>query len=184
MDRPRLSPVPGRECGECNACCQYLKIDTPELRKGPNIPCRHWNGGCTIYDRRPDACRRFFCGWRLMPNLDETWRPDRSNVMLRLVQGLNRAYAIDVNLTGPLTARMTEKLLRYIGALIEGKVEIYLVIPGPPGHAAAKVLLNNRLKQAIESRHYTRVRTAFEEAVRACRALETRPVVFSAPEIS
>jgi len=40
------------------------------------------NGGCSIYKNRPDPCREWFCAWRNLSELDDSWRPDRSGVML------------------------------------------------------------------------------------------------------
>lgn len=75
-----ISDVP---CGECNQCCITLTpYLTPEefesgqyiwtLLTGPeNTPCIaiprtdrgciYYNNGCTIYDKRPLACRQFDC---------------------------------------------------------------------------------------------------------------------------
>jgi hypothetical protein len=72
-----------KSCGPCQACCVAPKIDTPELRKKAGTPCLHLvQKGCGIYDNRPPVCRSFLCGWRLMPGMDMSWRPDLSGVML------------------------------------------------------------------------------------------------------
>ena len=181
MDRQAFPLVPGRECGACHACCQYLNIDTPQLRKPPNILCRHWNNGCGIYEDRPGPCRTFFCGWRITAYLDDDWRPDRSNIFLRVAPTESGAPGVDVNLIGELTDEMTHELLRYIGGLIESQIATYIVIPGPPGHGAAKMLLNNRMRPALQTRIYENALAAFREAVRVARAFETRPVGPSVP---
>ena len=77
-----MSALPVRACGDCNACCIELKIDTPEFRKKERMACQHLTAqGCGIYDSRYPACRTFLCGWRLMPELDEGWRPDLSGIL-------------------------------------------------------------------------------------------------------
>lgn len=67
----------GRSCGECSLCC-YL-LDVPEAGKpdGPHwCPhCRPGAGGCSIYDKRPDICRRYACMWLVNPGLGNHWRP-------------------------------------------------------------------------------------------------------------
>ncbi|HEY8947785.1 MAG TPA: hypothetical protein VIM56_02750 [Rhizomicrobium sp.] len=173
-------PVPGRECGECRACCQYLKIDAPDFHKAPNVLCEHWKEGCTIYETRPSPCRTFFCGWRLMPNLGDNWRPDRSNIFLRLAN-TNGVPGIDINLIGPLKESDRRELLSTIDNMIAAQFPAYLVIPGPAGHGAAKLLLNNRMRPAYESRAYANITAAFEEAIRAARSFETQPVGPSVP---
>jgi hypothetical protein len=68
--------VPGRTCGSCMLCCTVMNVD--ELNKPGGVTCRHavTGQGCTIRDQRPQACRRFFCGWRLDPNIDSQWKPN------------------------------------------------------------------------------------------------------------
>lgn len=83
---------------------------------------------------------------------------------------------MDINLIGPVTANKKYELMLYVGELVTSQIPTFVVIPGPPGHGSAKVLLNNRMKAALETRHYETVLTAFEDAVRAAQAFETRPV--------
>jgi len=72
-----------KTCGPCQVCCVALKIKAPQLRKDAQVPCPHLVAkGCGIYESRPPVCRSFLCGWRLMPDLDASWRPDLSGVML------------------------------------------------------------------------------------------------------
>lgn len=85
MDAPALL----NECGDCFACCQALPIIQPELNKKAGVLCPHHNGGrhgCTIYETRPTVCRGFLCGWRLVPELGDAWRPDRSGILPVLVE--------------------------------------------------------------------------------------------------
>lgn len=84
MTHPRsvFDPLPGRDCGECRACCVELAIDDPELSKPDETPCPNLcEAGCAIYERRPVTCATWFCGWRLI-NLSEAMRPDRSRVLM------------------------------------------------------------------------------------------------------
>jgi hypothetical protein len=68
--------VPGRICGSCMLCCKVLPI--AELSKPAGIMCNHAvaGEGCGIRQRRPSACHRFFCGWRLDPNIGPEWKPE------------------------------------------------------------------------------------------------------------
>ena len=84
-----MSKPATRSCGECVACCVYLRI--PELDKGGMERCRHLTvvvgtsyagpGGCAIYDskdpERPACCKEYRCAW-LDGHGDEQDRPDRS----------------------------------------------------------------------------------------------------------
>src|SRR5439155_26861608 len=65
----------GRECGGCTACCMVLGV--AEVPTAFYTPCPHQGADCcTIYDRRPGACREFYCEW-LVGALSEADRPDK-----------------------------------------------------------------------------------------------------------
>lgn len=80
------SPVPlvaGRSCGSCIACCVTPRIDSASFNKPANSLCPHCTGtACAIYQTRPAPCRSFFCAWRQSEQMDDSWRPDRSGVIL------------------------------------------------------------------------------------------------------
>jgi hypothetical protein len=71
----------GRVCGTCDLCCKLPSIDWPEfpeLRKPPNVYCRHRvaGKGCGIHADRPMHCASFQCLWLMGFGPDEH-RPDR-----------------------------------------------------------------------------------------------------------
>ena len=77
------TPLEMRSCGTCVACCVTPRIATSELTKDPNTACAHCTGsGCGIYDTRPPVCRDYLCLWRQTAEMDDSWRPDRSGVIL------------------------------------------------------------------------------------------------------
>lgn len=79
-------PDASRSCGECTACCDgWLTGNIRGHALGAGAPCPfRANGGCTIYDERPDyPCRGFFCAWRLRGNpFPDAFRPDRLGVII------------------------------------------------------------------------------------------------------
>jgi hypothetical protein len=71
-----------RECGACSMCCRVLEI--AELEKPKDKWCTHCKpgqGGCSIYQDRPDVCRNFKCLW-LLGKLDDRWQPLKSKMVL------------------------------------------------------------------------------------------------------
>ncbi len=91
---PQSSPLPARECGECTLCCKVMGIDA--IQKPAGQWCAHCkpSGGCAIYQRRPQECREFMCGYLLMPQVDERWKPsvckfvlanDENNTHMKIV---------------------------------------------------------------------------------------------------
>ncbi len=146
-----LSPplVPGRECGECSACCVNLLIDSEDLQKPANIECPNLTPakGCAIYGSRPSACRSFHCGWRMLEGLGDEWRPDRSKVMIRVEQD-----GIILEGLGSMRPILAKAVLKFIGTCIDNGVTIFINIPGEPGHTAAKLELNQALVAATTGR--------------------------------
>src|SRR5579871_1252760 len=90
MSEPRMSMedrlVPGRECGTCNVCCVDLTINDKTLKKVQGYRCPNTlpDKSCAIYPTRPDTCRTFFCGWRLLKWIRAPLRPDQSGVLVQI----------------------------------------------------------------------------------------------------
>ena len=57
-----------RGCHGCTACCTVEAVEGLGKPKPAFTPCPHLNKSsrpCSIYKRRPEPCRFYFCGWRL-----------------------------------------------------------------------------------------------------------------------
>lgn len=75
--------APGRECGECVACCDILYV--PELMKPAHQRCDNCTGtGCAIWQTRPSVCRNWHCVWRMLGAMPMETRPDKLGVMFEL----------------------------------------------------------------------------------------------------
>jgi hypothetical protein len=72
----------GRRCGECSLCCRLL--DVKELKPtGQWCPhCQPGQGGCTIYQNRPRVCRDYACAWLINSDLDDSWYPAHSRIIV------------------------------------------------------------------------------------------------------
>jgi hypothetical protein len=93
--------LPDRSCGTCNLCCKVYSI--AELNKAAGQWCVHAvrGGGCGNYLNRPESCRKFFCSWRVDPNLGPEWKPEVSRFVLSTDPVL-RAMTITVDPGMPL----------------------------------------------------------------------------------
>jgi hypothetical protein len=139
----KLALVPGRTCGDCTVCCTAMAIDKPDIQKEAGVTCRHCVGGCTIYDTRPSLCRDYHCGWRQLPVLDDSWRPDRSGVFVELEPHEGRT-AISLVLVGnPLKIVRQPWFIDFVAAGIKGGQPLMLGIPGPPGYQGASLVLDS-----------------------------------------
>jgi hypothetical protein len=145
---------PEKTCGECDACCVDLKIDTPEFRKKAGVTCPHLAGtGCGIYATRPKVCQEFLCGWRLLPELGPEWRPDRSGVLivLQAQKTLPEKYQAAGN-GQVLMIRSGEAAInrpgfaRYVGGLLSRGVAVYMAAASP------KTLVNDYIDAEIAAK--------------------------------
>jgi hypothetical protein len=140
-----------RSCGECTACCVEPAIDTPELRKLPRVPCTHCTGtGCAIYAARPPVCRTHFCGWFVLGDLGEEWRPDRSGVLISpCAIGIPAHYrlreGIEFLVFGGEEAVRRPAFTAFLTHLIRSGVPSFIAVPGPAGHFPARTFLNDNL---------------------------------------
>ena len=75
-----------RACGECTLCCKVLAI--AELGKPKDTWCTHCkiSQGCTIYDKRPNPCRSFNCGYLVWDQVPERWFPAKCKMVIAFEQ--------------------------------------------------------------------------------------------------
>jgi hypothetical protein len=83
-------------CGGCTLCCTVMQVDMAPLDESPKpalSACRHCEDrGCSIYDRRPKACRAFQCMWLQTQEFPEgrrlplSERPDRTGIVLEVIR--------------------------------------------------------------------------------------------------
>ena len=86
FERKWSGPTFGRECGSCYACCVYLGVE--ELKKYTGQTCKHLSGvdatkRCSIYDKRPHACKIYECVWRAGFGPDNL-RPNESGILITM----------------------------------------------------------------------------------------------------
>lgn len=153
--RAELRLVPGRECGTCTVCCYALPIDTPEMRKGSGVVCEHCDGrGCSIYPSRPNNCREFFCGWRVLPQVGPDWRPDLCGVLISPQnQNIPAHYelreGIEFMILGGEPAVVRHGFVEFVTSLIQRRVPIFFAVPGPVGTVAARAFGNDILAPIV-----------------------------------
>src|SRR5579872_3242156 len=151
--RMRLpDPIPGRECGECTACCVQMSVDDPDLKKADNVACHHLvaGTGCGIHASRPLTCRTWFCGWRFL-RLSDAMRPDRSRVLLAPEMGATPGYEKGglriILMQEDRDVLLHEELLSFIAKCVAGGVPIFL--SWGDGIFAKRGLINEAAKQAV-----------------------------------
>jgi len=141
-----------------------LPIRTAELQKTSHelcVQCREQRG-CRIYASRPQVCRDYHCGWRLLPGLPDNWRPDLSGIFVDRVHfkaeaqdeipaEYRRDFMLQLLLLKP--EAIEDPLLPEVaGAFIDVKIPVFLGVCGPPGFQNALVFLNPFAKSAVAQR--------------------------------
>ena len=142
-----MTQADARSCGQCTVCCTLLAIETPELRKLPGVACQHCTAqGCGIYETRYPICRTYYCGWFGLPDLDESWRPDRSGVLLSPHDG-----GIELLVFGGEGAIRRPAFVPFVATLLSSRTPVFLAIPGPAGRYPARVQLNAALTRFADN---------------------------------
>jgi len=136
------------DCGGCTVCCTALPIT--EFAKPAGVTCQHCTAaGCGIYETRYDICRSFLCGWLLLPGLDESWRPDRSGILIRFIEreDLPEDYrgpgsGVHFTLLGGEASVLRPGFADYVATLVRRDVGVWLSADSP------RTLVNPYLKPA------------------------------------
>ncbi|MDU4843818.1 MAG: hypothetical protein E6X49_22140 [Leclercia adecarboxylata] len=167
--------IKDRVCGSCSVCCVSLRINTPGLKKKADIPCANIRpqGGCAIYNERPPVCRTWHCGWRMLPIMDSSLRPDRSNILIRF-NGEEWFFQAADNLH--ISSILTNEMLKVIAAMIMNNGKVTISIPTRSGFCNALVELNAPLKDAIESRSLVKVKSILQSLIIQNSKSITKPI--------
>ncbi len=162
--------VPERRCGECDVCCVVPLIADPALQKPAHQQCRNLvkGAGCAIYQWRPSTCRNWLCGWRLMPELEDAWRPDRSGVLLfpetSSLPGY-RTMGFKFHVASPAVLAAAPVLNRLCG-LIAATTPVWLAV----GRHPTKIFLNPVLAPLIAAGDAAAISATLVLQVRALTA--------------
>lgn len=146
-----MTALSKRACGPCTVCCTVLKIETPQLRKPADTPCKHLCAtGCGIYETRPPVCQQFLCGWRLFAELGDDWRPDLSGVLVMRKAPpelppawQSAAYGVELAITGGEKAVTRPGFAEYAAGLLAKNIPVFLSAASP------STLLNEHVDPAI-----------------------------------
>lgn len=176
--------VKGRSCGNCTVCCLVPPIDTPEFQKQAGILCGHCDAGegCRIHDRRPPACREWFCSWRYLDFLPDSLRPDRCGVLMTFDNGdtppgYRISPAVRLIITDLTMAAASDALFEALVGMAEEGIPLYLAVPGPPKHFLAKIFLSPAIEAAARARNLARMREILEHRYDIARDGAFEPVV-------
>jgi hypothetical protein len=167
--------VPGRNCGSCTACCKELAILDEEINKLPGEICKHCSieSGCDIYETRPQMCRSYHCLWRSLPEMDETWRPDLSGILMipaEVPPLFNGQFAVTLILTGEPDVLRSDKFASMVAGFIASGTAIYLDVPRGIGMFSNSSFLNDQLEPAIAARQLAHVKALIWNCYQAIMA--------------
>jgi hypothetical protein len=144
----------GRQCGKCTMCCTLMGVDEPpHLTKPPNTKCQHCvpGKGCTIYERRPDTCRGFYCQWLVNPQLDDLLYPLTAKIVTYIASfdgNSNLAFTVDPHrpdrwLQHPYFERISNLALAFpIPATVRAHKHWYMLLPRVDADGLRKSTIN------------------------------------------
>jgi len=157
--------VPGRECGECTACCVVLLIDDDDFKKPADQVCTNLidKGGCKIYATRPSVCQDWHCAWRFMAQLGDDWRPDRSGILLRsdengiIFQPIQSAKKV----------MTSDRAIELIGGGVAQGIPMSMSIPTKKGFLSYGMSLNEPLEAVVKSRNLQKIRKKMLDLIKS-----------------
>jgi hypothetical protein len=76
------STADGKSCGRCTFCCKILGVDALQKPRGTWCPHCVQNRGCSVYETRPEECRRFVCDYLRLPEFGPDWKPDKARFLM------------------------------------------------------------------------------------------------------
>lgn len=165
--------VPNRECGECSVCCISLRIEQNDLKKAADVRCHNLSeNGCGIYTERPSVCRNWYCGWRMIPSLGNEWRPDKSQILIKLsgnsmvLQPLKSEHAKKL---------LDEAALTFIAKLMNAGFMVETSIPTKPGYCNSLMTINDKLEKAVNERDLNAARSTMKAVIFRSRNSNTLP---------
>ncbi len=159
--------IPDRQCGACTACCEFAPIKHERLHKPTNLLCPHCSEhiGCQVYDIRPDVCRDWNCGWKILPSIPTDWSPDRSGLVFR-VEDL-RESEITVTILDESRALLSDEFASLIVQWIDEGMRVFFQTLGPARHYPTHVFMNPVLSGATRARDVAATRLAFRSVLAA-----------------
>ena len=170
--------VAGRDCGACTVCCTVLALDA--LNKPSGVTCSHCEKGCLIHPNRPQACRDFYCAWRMLEIFPDDWRPDLSGVFAQLEEDgippqFEQKTGIGLMLVGPHPARTLRQrwFVDFVRTSVTNNIPLFLSLPGPAGHQAARILLNDDAMRDARS-DVDRIKSVLEKALKRLQSHKFR----------
>ncbi len=174
--------IADRQCGSCNVCCVALTINDPALQKVQGYRCKNATADnqCAIYPDRPQTCRWFECGWRLLKWVKQGLRPDRSGVLIRLQVSKTGDHGVIVTLLDNRSLK-AEGLAETVAAAVAAGLPVYLHVPGPPGHTSAQARIDGALVHAVATRDKAAVLGVLREGRRQARAGDFEPIRLGPP---
>jgi len=135
-----LKITPGRDCGECQACCFAPRLD--ELEKPSFTSCKNQGQGeCTDYENRPTPCRDYNCMWRLGYGAKDD-RPDKTGLMLTARMHANlgpwvSAHVVDEKARKSRSAQSALVNLCQTAVVIEFLPDSMVMVGGPANRVKA-----------------------------------------------
>lgn len=125
--------------------------------------CQHCSlgEGCGIYATRPNVCRDYYCLWRSLPEMDESWRPDISGIMMIPTDTPpppGHHFGVTLILTGSPETLRTDKFAGMLAGFVESGTAAYLDVPQGVGLFSHRSFLNDQLAPAISARDLAAVK--------------------------
>jgi hypothetical protein len=117
-----------------------------------------------------------------MPQLDDSWRPDRSEILITAAtEHIPAGYpheGLTFELIGSLNRVTWHPFLHLICALIADSVPVFLSVRGEPGYVSGNIFLNDSLSGVIAMGDVEKIVEGLLVALESCISLPKKKVEF------
>jgi hypothetical protein len=118
-----------------------------------------------------------------MPQLDDSWRPDRSEMLITAATThIPVGYppeGLTFELIGSLNRVTWHPFLHLICGLIADSVPVFLSVRGEPGYTSGNIFLNDSLSGAIAMGDAEKIVEGLLVALESCISLPKKKVEFA-----
>jgi hypothetical protein len=110
-----------------------------------------------VYEVRPAPCRGWECGWKLLPNIPDGWRPAESGIVLRIEGDLT------ITILDTTKLFLTPEFANFVCSVVEAGSDVFFQAVGPAGHFPSKALVNPHIRVAMQQQDLGMLQQAFLE---------------------
>ena len=107
--------------------------------------------------------------------LGDEWRPDISNVLIRIDNNDSGVGLILQPLVDPFDTLTSEDVIDFLGGCVSNNLPVYISVPTKPGYSNAIVKLNHPLAASVVTQDLQLARSTLTSLIKFAQKAKTLP---------